>query len=204
MVATTLIIWAPGPSVLFTIARAVSWGRTVALATVLGNVLGEFTISVIVAVGLGPVLQRSHLFYVGVQWLGAFYLIYLGIDALRHTREHAQSMTDLSGGKPSIAKTIREGYLVGVLNPKTLVFFAAILPQFVDRPKGHLVTQLLLLGTVFCIIALISDGTWGVIAATIRVWLSSDSKRLERLRMGGGVVMVGLGLLTFANSLING
>ena len=204
VVATTLIIWAPGPSVLFTIARAVSWGRTVALATVLGNVLGEFTISVIVAVGLGPVLQRSHLFYVGVQWLGAFYLIYLGIDALRHTREHAQSMTDLSGGKPSIAKTIREGYLVGVLNPKTLVFFAAILPQFVDRPKGHLVTQLLLLGTVFCIIALISDGTWGVIAATIRVWLSSDSKRLERLRMGGGVVMVGLGLLTFANSLING
>ena len=204
MVATTLIIWAPGPSVLFTIARAVSWGRTVALATVLGNVLGEFTISVIVAVGLGPVLQRSHPFYIGVQWLGAFYLIYLGIDALRHSREHAQSMTDLSGGKPSIAKTIREGYLVGVLNPKTLVFFAAILPQFVDRPKGHLVTQLLLLGTVFCIIALISDGTWGVIAATIRVWLSSDSKRLERLRMGGGVVMVGLGLLTFANSLING
>ena len=204
VVATTLIIWAPGPSVLFTIARAVSWGRTVALATVLGNVLGEFTISVIVAVGLGPVLQRSHPFYIGVQWLGAFYLIYLGIDALRHSREHAQSMTDLSGGKPSIAKTIREGYLVGVLNPKTLVFFAAILPQFVDRPKGHLVTQLLLLGTVFCIIALISDGTWGVIAATIRVWLSSDSKRLERLRMGGGVVMVGLGLLTFANSLING
>ena len=204
VVATTLIIWAPGPSVLFTIARAVSWGRTVALATVLGNVLGEFTISVIVAVGLGPVLQRSHIFYVGVQWLGAFYLIYLGVDALRHSGEHAQSMTDLSGGKPSIAKTIREGYLVGVLNPKTLVFFAAILPQFVDRPKGHLVTQLLLLGTVFCAIALISDGTWGVIAATIRVWLSSDSKRLERLRMGGGVVMVGLGLLTFANSLING
>ena len=203
VVATTLIIWAPGPSVLFTIARAVSWGRTVALATVLGNVLGEFTISVIVAVGLGPVLQRSHPFYIGVQWLGAFYLIYLGIDALRHSREHAQSMTDLSGGKPSIAKTIREGYLVGVLNPKTLVFFAAILPQFVDRPKGHLVTQLLLLGTVFCIIALLSDGTWGIIAATIRVWLSSEAKRLERLRMCGGVVMVGLGLLTFANSLIN-
>ena len=204
VVATTLIIWAPGPSVLFTIARAVSWGRTVALATVLGNVLGEFTISVIVAVGLGPILQRSHPFYLGVQWLGAFYLIYLGINALHHSKAHAQSMTDLSGGRPSIMKTIREGYLVGVLNPKTLVFFAAILPQFVDRPKGHLVMQLLLLGTVFCLIALISDGTWGIIAATIRGWLSSDPKRLERLRMGGGVVMVGLGLLTFANSLING
>jgi len=204
VVATTLIIWAPGPSVLFTIARAVSWGRTVALATVLGNALGLFTISVLVAVGLGPILAHSHPFYLGVQWLGAFYLIYLGIDAYRHSREHAESMTDLSGGKPSVMKTIRQGYLVGVLNPKSLVFFAAILPEFVDRPRGHLVDQLLFLGAVFCAIALISDGTWGVIAATIRGWLSSDPKRLERLRMGGGVVMVGLGLLTFANSLING
>ena len=189
---------------LFTIARAVSWGRTVALATVLGNALGLFTISILVAIGLGPILAHSHPFYLAVQWLGAIYLVHLGIDAYRHSREHAESMTNLTGGKPSLWKTIRQGYLVGVLNPKSLVFFAAILPQFVDRPRGHLVDQLLLLGAVFCIIALLSDGTWGIIAATIRVWLSSDAKRLERLRMGGGFVMVGLGLLTFANSLITG
>jgi threonine/homoserine/homoserine lactone efflux protein len=93
--------------------------------------------------------------------------------------------------------------MVGVLNPKTLVFFAAILPQFVDRPKGHLVSQLLLLGTIFCLIALISDGTWGFIAATIRGWLSSTPQRLERLRLGGGVVMVGLGIFTFINSVLH-
>ena len=203
VVATTLIIWAPGPSVLFTIARAIAWGRTVALATVLGNVLGEFVISVVVAVGLGPVLQRFHLAFIGVQWLGAFYLVYLGIDALRHVKEHAESMTDVRGGRPSIKKTIFEGFMVGVLNPKTLVFFAAILPQFVDRPKGHLVSQLLLLGTIFCAIALFSDGMWGMIAGTMRGWLSSVPHRLERLRFGGGAVMVGLGIFTFINSILH-
>lgn len=203
LVATTLIIWAPGPSVLFTIARAISWGRTVAIASVIGNVLGEFTISMVVALGLGPILQRSHPFFIGIQWLGAAYLVHLGIDALRHSREHAEAMTDLSGGRPSFWKTVRQGYAVGVLNPKTLVFFAAILPEFTDRSRGHLISQLILLGTLFCLIALISDGAWGLIAGTIRVWLSSDARRLARLRIGGGLVMVALGLLTFTNSLLH-
>ena len=203
LVATTLIIWAPGPSVLFTIARAISWGRTVAIASVIGNVLGEFTISLVVAFGQGPVLQHSHPFFIGVQWLGAAYLVHLGIDALRHSKEHAEAMTDLSGGRPSFWKTVRQGYTVGVLNPKTLVFFAAILPQFTDRAQGHLTSQLVLLGTIFCVIALISDGAWGIVAGTIRVWLSSNSSRLERLRMGGGTVMIGLGILTFVNSIVH-
>ena len=203
LIAATLIILAPGPSVLFTIARAISWGRATAVATVLGNALGMFTISVLVAVGLGPVLQRYHAVYIGVQWLGALYLVYLGIDAIRHSKEHAQSMTDLSGGKPSLVKTIRQGYLVGVLNPKSMVFFAAILPQFTDHEKGHLTSQLLLLGAIFCVICFFSDGTWGIVAGTIRNWLSSDARRLERLRAGGGFVMVGLGVITFVNSLLN-
>jgi threonine/homoserine/homoserine lactone efflux protein len=112
-------------------------------------------------------------------------------------------MTDLRGGKPSIAQTIKQGYVVGVLNPKSLVFFAAILPEFTDRAKGHLISQLLLLGVIFCVICFFSDGMWGIIAGTIRVWLASDTSRLVRLRMTGGVVMVGLGVFTFANSLIH-
>lgn len=203
VVATTLIILAPGPSVLFTIARAIAWGRATALASALGNVLGEFVISVVVAIGLGPVLQRYHLAFIGVQWVGAFYLMYLGFDALRHVKEHAEAMTNVSGGKPSILRSIREGFTVGVLNPKTLVFFAAILPQFVERGRGHLVSQLLFLGTIFCLIALLCDGMWGAIAAGLRGWLASTPKRLERLRMGGGCVMVGLGLFTFINSVIH-
>ena len=201
--ASSLIILAPGPSVLFTIARAISWGRAVAMATVLGNALGMFTISIFVAVGLGPILQRYHAVYVGVQWLGAFYLVYLGIEAVRHSKEHAEAMTDTSEGRPSLGKTIRQGYLVGVLNPKSLVFFAAILPQFTDREQGHLTSQLLLLGAIFCAICFVSDGAWGVIAGTIRQWLASDPSRLIRLRAGGGFVMMGLGIFTFINSLLH-
>lgn len=201
--ASGIIILAPGPSVLFTIARAISWGRAVAVATVLGNALGMFTVSILVAVGLGPLLQRSHPFYISVQWLGAFYLIYLGTEAIRHSQEHAESMTDLRGGKPSLARTVREGYLVGVLNPKSLVFFAAILPQFIDRQLGQVTSQLLLLGAIFCVICFFSDGAWGIIAGTIRSWLSSDPTRLVRLRTGGGVVMVTLGVFTFINSLLH-
>ena len=202
LIAAYMIILAPGPSVLFTIARAISWGRSTAIATVLGNALGMFTISIFVALGLGPILQRSHAVYIGVQWLGALYLVYLGIQAIRHSEDDADSMTDLSAGKPSIRKTIREGYLVGVLNPKSMVFFAAILPQFTDRPKGHMAEQLLLLGAIFCVMCFFSDGLWGIIAGTIRIWLSSDSRRLVRLRRIGGYVMIGLGLVTFVNSIL--
>ena len=203
LLAAGLIILAPGPSVLFTIARAIAWGRAVAVATVLGNALGMFSISIAVAIGLGPILQRYHAFYIGVQWLGASYLVYLGIQAVRHSREHAQAMTELTGGKPSIRRTVGEGYLVGILNPKSLVFFAAILPQFTDPSKGHLTSQLLLLGLIFCVICFFSDGTWGIIAGTIRVWLSCDPSRLVRLRTIGGAVMIGLGAFTFINSLIH-
>ncbi len=202
LIASGVIILAPGPSVLFTIARAISWGRAVAVATVLGNALGMFTISILVAVGLGPILQRSHPFYLAVQWLGAGYLVYLGFAAIFHSRLHAKSMTDLSGGRPSIRRTIREGYVVGVLNPKSLVFFAAILPQFIDKGRGHLISQLLLLGAIFCLICLFSDGSWGIVAGSARAWLSSDPLRLIRLRVGGGAVMVGLGIFTFINSLL--
>ncbi len=203
LVATTLIIWAPGPSVLFTIARAIAWGRTVAIATVLGNVLGEFVISVLVALGLGPILQRYHLAFIAVQWLGAFYLIHLGITAVRHHKEDAQAMTSVSDSRPSIPRTIHEGFVVGLLNPKTLVFFAAILPEFVDRSQGHLTSQLLILGFLFCFIALISDGIWGFIAGTFRSWLSAQPSRLERMRLAGGVVMISLGLFTFLNSVFH-
>ena len=94
VVAAVVIILAPGPSVLFVIARAIAWGRATAVATVAGNVLGAFTLSVVVAVGLGPLLQRSHLFYIIIQILGGLYLIYLGIDAIRHSPMHAEEISD--------------------------------------------------------------------------------------------------------------
>jgi threonine/homoserine/homoserine lactone efflux protein len=202
LIAAYLIILAPGPSVLFTIARAISWGRAIAVATVLGNALGMFTISIFVALGLGPILQRSRALYVAIQLLGGLYLVYLGVAAIRKSKDDASAMTDLSSGRPSILKTIWEGYLVGVLNPKSMVFFAAILPQFIDRHQGHIANQLLLLGSIFCVMCFLSDGLWGIIAGTIRSWLSGDPHRLTRLRQIGGAVMIMLGVLTLVNSVL--
>ena len=93
IVAAMVIILAPGPSVLFVIARAIAWGRKTAIYTVAGNVTGAFTLSAVVAVGLGPILSRSELAYHAVQFGGGGYLLYLGVDALRHRRVYASDVT---------------------------------------------------------------------------------------------------------------
>ena len=201
VVAAMVIILAPGPSVLFVIARAIAWGRATAVATVAGNVLGAFTLSVVVAIGLGPLLQRSHLFYIIIQILGGLYLVYLGIDAIRHSSMHAEDMTNQGDIRPSNARSMRDGFWVGALNPKGIVFFAAILPAFVDRPKGHITSQLILMGAIFAVLAFFSDGSWGVLAGTIRNWLATEIKRLVTMRVAGGCVMIVLGLFTVVNAI---
>lgn len=203
-VAAMVIILAPGPSVLFVIARAIAWGRTTAVFTVAGNVTGAFSLSVFVALGLGPILQRSELAYIAVQWAGGLYLVYLGIDAIRHRSIHAADMTNQGDVAPSIRRSIRDGFWVGALNPKGVVFFAAVLPQFIDRERGSVTAQLILLGAIFSILAFISDGSWGMLAGTARNWLATDGKRLERLRATGGVIMIILGLSVVYSAIVSG
>ena len=204
LIATILIILAPGPSVLFTIARAIAWGRVAAIATVIGNAFGMFLVSVLVAFGLGPLLQSSKLFYNGIQWAGGAYLIYLGYAAIAASKIDAQGMQKTEGSKPTFFTSIKNGFWVGVLNPKSIVFFAAILPQFVDQEKNNVTAQLLLLGAIFATIALISDGSYGLLAGTVRSWLAGDVKRLIFMRRFGGVVMIGLGVFTILSALIIG
>ena len=200
-IAAVIIVLAPGPSVLFVLARAIAWGRATAIATVVGNVLGAFSLSVVVAVGLGPILQRSEIAFIAVQVLGGFYLVYLGIVAIKHSQIHASDMTNQGDIRPSKWRSMREGFWVGALNPKGMVFFAAILPQFVDREAGKVTSQLILMGAIFAVIALFSDGTWGILAGTIRNWLATELKRLVFMRMTGGIVMIILGLLTLLSAI---
>ena len=188
-----IIILAPGPSVLFIIARAIAWGRKVAVVTVFGNVSGAFVLSSLVAFGLGPVLQRSELAFIAVQWIGGLYLVYLGIDAIRKRKLHAADMTNQGPVEPTVFQSIRDGFMVGVLNPKGLVFYAAVLPQFIDRERGGVTGQLLFLGALFSVLAFFSDGGWGLLAGTARAWLAGDAGRLEKLRATGGCVMILLG-----------
>ena len=203
LIAAMIIILAPGPSVLFVIARAIAWGRATAVLTVLGNVSGSFVLSSLVALGIGPILQKYHIAYVAVQWGGGLYLIHLGIDAIRKRAVHASDMTNQGPVGPTPLSSIRDGFWVGVLNPKAIVFFAAVLPQFVDIEGTTVTRQLLFLGLTFCVLAFISDGMWGLLAGTARTWLASSNNRLERLRAFGGSIMIILGLAVLYSAIVS-
>lgn len=202
LIAAMIIILAPGPSVLFVIARAIAWGRTTSILTVLGNVSGSLVLSSLVALGIGPVLQKYNIAYVAVQWGGGLYLIYLGIDAIKKRSVHASDMTNQGPVGPTPLQSIRDGFWVGVLNPKAIVFFAAVLPQFVDIEGNSVTSQLLFLGLTFCVLAFFSDGMWGLLAGTARAWLAKSNSRLEKLRAFGGSVMIVLGLAVLYSAIV--
>jgi threonine/homoserine/homoserine lactone efflux protein len=191
--AAFAIIVVPGPSVLFVISRGMVLGRQAAIATVLGNAAGAYLQVVGVALGVGAVLERSVLLFDVVKLAGAAYLVLLGVRALRARHGLAGVL-----GEPVVAKSmrriVREGFVVGFTNPKTVIFFAAILPQFADPAAGHLPLQLLVLGLVFSAVALVSDSAWGIAAGTARDWLGRSPRRLAALGGTGGLVMIGLGV----------
>lgn len=199
-VASIVIILVPGPSVLFTLARGVAWGRAVAVLTVLGNSLGTLVLSVVVALGLGPLLSRSHAFSVSLQIAGGAYLIWLGVEAFRHRHAHAAAMARREDARPDRLRVVRQGFTVGVLNPKSLVFFAAVFPHFVDPSRGSTTVQLLVFGGIFSVMAFCSDSTWGLVAGTAREWLSGSASRLVALRTTGAVVMTTLGLIILVSA----
>lgn len=194
VIACIAIILIPGPSVMFTIARAVAWGRLTAILTALGNAFGMLLLSVFIALGLGPLLQRSELLLQVVQVIGGLYLIYLGIDAYRHREEHADDMVKIEETKPSNFQIMREGFTVGALNPKALVFFSAVFPQFVDATLGSITVQLLLFGLIFAVLSFLLDGTWGFLVGSSRDWFVTSRNRLVTLRTIGAVVMMVLGV----------
>jgi threonine/homoserine/homoserine lactone efflux protein len=200
-VASIVIIMVPGPSVLFTLARGVAWGRAVAVLTVLGNSIGTLLLSVVVAVGLGPLLAHSKAFSIVLQVAGGCYLLWLGIHALVNRHAHAHAMTQREKVRPARLQVIRQGFIVGVLNPKSLVFFVAVFPHFVDRSKGNVTVQLLIFGLIFSGMAFCSDGTWGLIAGTAREWLSGSASRLVAMRTTGACVMMTLGVIILSSAL---
>jgi threonine/homoserine/homoserine lactone efflux protein len=192
VVAAVVLVAVPGPSVLFVISRGVALGRRAALLTVAGNAAGVYVQVLVVAAGLGVVLQRSAVLFDAVRLIGAAYLVHLGIQAVRHRR--ALSLVLDATAVRSRRHILREGFVVGVTNPKLVIFFTAVLPQFVDPAGGPVPLQLLALGSVFVVIALLLDSCWGLAAGTARGWLAGAPHRLERLGAAGGLAIVGLGV----------
>ena len=193
-VTAFVLIVIPGPSVVFVVGRALAYGRGVALASVLGNSIGFLVILGLVAVGLGVVVQESVVVYTVVKLAGAAYLVYLGVQAVRH--RHGFVMTDVAA--PAVpmrrGRALRQGFVVGVSNPKAVMIFAAVMPQFVDRGAGHVQTQMLLLGVLAFVLALLSDSVWAVLAAQVRGWFGASRRRGEAMGAVGGLSMVGLGV----------
>ncbi|WP_309113766.1 LysE family translocator [Saccharothrix sp.] len=189
-----LLIIIPGPSVLFVVGRALAQGKRAALMTVFGNTLGAYALVVAVALGIGAVVERSVLVFTVLKLAGAAYLVYLGVKAFRERGAMVASFDGGGGVARGVWRTLWEGFAVGVANPKTIVFFAAVLPQFVDRAQGHVVVQMLVLGLVFNVIAVVSDSVWGLAAATARGWFARSPKRLALVGGTGGLAMIGLGV----------
>ncbi len=187
-----ILIAIPGPSVLFVISRSLSLGRRAGLATVIGNSVGEYVLVIAVAVGIGPLVEDSIVAFTAIKLVGAGYLVYLGIQALRHRRSIA---TALNAGQAhtSTRRILRDGFIVGVTNPKSMIYFAALLPQFVNRSAGHVPLQLLLLGCIFIAIALVSDTVWALAAGATRSWLARSPRRLELIGGVSGLAMIGIG-----------
>lgn len=191
---TFLMVVVPGPSVLFTISRALTIGRREALLTVLGNATGVYAQVVAVAFGLGAIVQSSAAVFTAIKLAGAVYLVYLGVQAIRHRRKLTEVFaSEVRAPSGRLLSLMRDGFVVGFANPKSIVFLAAILPQFVDYPAGSVPLQILVLGIALPVIALLSDSAWALVAGTARAWFARSPKRLELLGGTGGVVMIGLG-----------
>jgi threonine/homoserine/homoserine lactone efflux protein len=189
-VMAAVLIAIPGPSVLFTVSRALTVGRRGALLTVLGNAGGLYVQVLTVALGVGAVVARSAEVFTALKLVGAAYLAFLGVQAIRHRRLATDPRPAAVAGT---YRVLREGFVVGVTNPKMIVFLAVALPQFVEPSAGRVPLQMLVLGLVVLVIALASDAVWALAAGTAREWFARSPRRVELVRGSGGVSMIGLG-----------
>jgi len=192
VVASTLLIVIPGPSVLFVVGRSLALGRVGGLLSVLGNAIGMVPLVLAVALGVGAIVAQSVVVFTIVKFAGAAYLVYLGVQAVRHRADAAAAAT--GGAAPrSHWRQLGEGVVVGVSNPKTIAFFVAVLPQFVSFTSGSIPLQLFELGLVFILLALVFDSVWALAASAARNWFARSPKRIEHLSAAGGVMLIGLG-----------
>ena len=190
-----VLILIPGPSVLFVVSRGVALGRRAALATVGGNALGLVFQGTLVTIGIGSIVASSDAVFTTLKLIGAAYLVYLGVRNIRERKALAEVFSPAAAAAPkTLGRIVREGFFVGAANPKGVLIFTAVLPQFIDRSQGHDTLQLATLGAICVVIALLSDGAWAIASGTARQWLGRSSRRLETMSGVGGAMLVALGV----------
>lgn len=189
-----VLILVPGPSVLFVVSRGVALGRRAALATVFGNTGGLALQGTLVCLGLGSLLAKSDAVFTTLKLIGAAYLIILGIRTIRDRGHLAGALGGLDMEPRGVGRILREGFVVGSTNPKGLLIFTAVLPQFIEPARGHATLQLATLAAICCVVAILSDGTWALASGTARQWLGRSPRRLRAMSAGGGITMMALGV----------
>jgi threonine/homoserine/homoserine lactone efflux protein len=189
--AAVVLLITPGPAVLYIVTRSVEQGRLAGLVSALGIHVGTLVHVAAAAFGVSALLLSSALAFDIVKYLGAIYLVYIGVRKL-------MGWDQPSGGREVAPRSLRQlfgqGVVVNILNPKTALFFLAFLPQFVDVSKGAVGFQILVLGMIFVVLGVLSDGLYAIAAGTAGGWLKRDGRVLRAERYVGGTVFVGLGV----------
>jgi threonine/homoserine/homoserine lactone efflux protein len=193
IVASLSLLLIPGPAVLYIVTRSIDQGRLAGVVSVLGIEVGGLFHVAAAALGLSAILLSSATAFTVVKYLGAAYLIYLGIRKLilPDKLEAGQS-----AAPASLKRIFSQGVVVNVLNPKTALFFFAFLPQFADSSRGSIAVQMLLLGSTFVALATITDGLYAILSGTFGYWLKGNARFLRFQRYFAGTVYIGLGLTT--------
>jgi threonine/homoserine/homoserine lactone efflux protein len=199
LLLSIVIILVPGPSVLFAIGRALVLGTRAALISVFGNALGVGLQILIVALGLGVLIQQSPELFFVIKVVGALMIGFLGLKAIWQRKKVDAGNASVS---PSGKKVLSESVVVGITNAKTLVFFIAALPSFVDPTGGNPSAQMLVLGALFLIIGVTSDSVYAIAAGKARHWLGGSDQRLSNFRGIGGLALTFLGLYMLLDALL--
>jgi threonine/homoserine/homoserine lactone efflux protein len=199
LLLSIVIILVPGPSVLFAIGRALVLGTRAALISVFGNALGVGLQILIVALGLGVLIQQSPELFFVIKVVGALMIGFLGLKAIWQRKKADAGNASVS---PSGKKVLSESIVVGITNAKTLVFFIAALPSFVDPTGGNPSAQMLVLGALFLIIGVTSDSVYAIAAGKARHWLGGSEQRLANFRGIGGLALTFLGLYMLLDALL--
>ena len=186
--ASLLLLAVPGPAVIYVVTRSLDQGRSAGVVSMLGIEAGTFAYALAAAAGLTGLIAASEIGFDVVKYAGGAYLIYLGARKILDPDEPEE-------GSPSArSRLFLRGALVQLLNPKIAIFFLAFLPQFVDPSGGPVALQILVLGTLFTFLALVSDGAYVVLAGAVGGWLRSGRAARRRLSRLSGGVYIGLGL----------
>ena len=190
LLAAFVLLVIPGPAVLYITTQSIAHGRRAGLASAAGIQLGTLAQVVAATLGLSALLMASAVTFSVVKYLGAAYLIYLGLRTLLVTEDDAPS----NAAPKKLSQLFVQGFLVNLLNPKTALFFFAFLPQFVDPARGAVSGQILWLGLLFVILACCTDGTYALLAGTLGGWLRRSAGFRQARRYVAGSVYLGLGL----------